>query len=374
MILKVPDHIKSLIPYEPGKPIEELERELGIKNSIKLASNENPIGPSHEAVKAIEKSLTNLHRYPDGSGFYLKEAIAEFFKLNPSNIIIGNGSNEIIELAVRTFLNPGDEIIMADQAFIVYRIVTQSVNCKGIIVPLKDFTHDLDKMSNAVTGKTRMIFISNPNNPTGTAVGKKDVERFMNRIRGDIIVVFDEAYYEYVERDDFPYTIEYVRAGKNAIVLRTFSKIYGMAGLRIGYGFAKEELVGYMNRVRQPFNTNSLAQIGAIAALKDINHLEKSREVNRKGKEYLYEELKRLGIEYVPTEANFILIKTCSDPESSSGESMKKGREVYNRLLKKGIIIRPLDGYKLPDYIRVTIGLPEDNERFIEALKEVGDL
>ncbi|MEK6545440.1 MAG: histidinol-phosphate transaminase [Nitrospinota bacterium] len=358
MELKIPEHIKNLIPYEPGKPLEELERELGIKNSIKLASNENPIGPSPEALRAIEKILPNIHRYPDGSGFYLKKTIAEYFNLRPQNIILGNGSNEIIELSVRTFLNPGDEIVMADQSFIVYQIVTQSANCKGIIVPLRDFTHDLDRMADAVTEKTRMVFISNPNNPTGTAVGRKDVERFMGRLRDDIIVIFDEAYYEYVERKDFPDTLKYVGEGKNVIVLRTFSKIYGMAGLRIGYGFARDKLVGYMNRVRQPFNVNSLALIGAVAALKDKNHLERSREVNKKGKEYLYGEFKKLGLNYVPSEANFILVKTGN------------GRNIYNRLLKKGIIIRPLDGYKFPDYIRVTIGLPEENKRFIEALKE----
>lgn len=374
MELKVPNHIKGLIPYEPGKPVEELERELGIKDSIKLASNENPVGSSPEALKAIANSLHNIHRYPDGSGFYLKEAIGRFFNLSPSNIIIGNGSNEIIELSVRTFLNPGDEVVVADQSFIVYQIVTQSANCKGIIVPLKDFTHDLDKMADAVTERTRMVFISNPNNPTGTAVGIKEVERFVGRLRDDIIVVFDEAYYEYVERDDFPDTIRYVRDGKNVIVLRTFSKIYGMAGLRIGYGFARGELVDFMNRVRQPFNTNSLAQIGAIAALKDTNHLQRSREVNRKGKEYLYKEFEKLGIEYIPTEANFILLKACSDTAHKSlyaGESIKSGREIYKRLLKKGVIVRAMDGYKLPDYIRVTIGLPEENKRFIEALKEV---
>lgn len=358
MELKIPEHIKNLIPYEPGKPLEELERELGIKNSIKLASNENPIGPSPEALRAIEKILPNIHRYPDGSGFYLKKTIAEYFNLRPQNIILGNGSNEIIELSVRTFLNPGDETVMADQSFIVYQIVTQSANCKGIIVPLRDFTHDLDRMADAVTEKTRMVFISNPNNPTGTAVGRKDVERFMGRLRDDIVVIFDEAYYEYVEKKDFPDTLKYVGEGKNVIVLRTFSKIYGMAGLRIGYGFARDELVGYMNRVRQPFNVNSLAQIGAAAALKDKSHLERSREVNRKGKEYLYGEFKKLGLNYVPTEANFILVK------------MGNGRNIYNRLLKKGVIIRPLDGYKFPDYIRVTIGLPEENKRFIEALKE----
>ncbi|MEK7845677.1 MAG: histidinol-phosphate transaminase [Nitrospinota bacterium] len=358
MELKIPEHIKNLIPYEPGKPLEELERELGIKNSIKLASNENPIGPSPEALRAIEKILPNIHRYPDGSGFYLKKTIAEYFNLRPQNIILGNGSNEIIELSVRTFLNPGDEIVMADQSFIVYQIVTQSANCKGIIVPLRDFTHDLDRMADAVTEKTRMVFISNPNNPTGTAVGRKDVERFMGRLRDDIIVIFDEAYYEYVERKDFPDTLKYVGEGKNVIILRTFSKIYGMAGLRIGYGFARDKLVGYMNRVRQPFNVNSLALIGAVAALKDKNHLERSREVNKKGKEYLYGEFKKLGLNYVPSEANFILVKTGN------------GRNIYNRLLKNGVIIRPLDGYKFPDYIRVTIGLPEENKRFIEALKE----
>lgn len=358
MELKIPEHIKNLIPYEPGKPLEELERELGIKNSIKLASNENSIGPSPEALRAIEKILPNIHRYPDGSGFYLKEAIAEYFNLQPQNIILGNGSNEIIELSVRTFLNPGDEIVMADQSFIVYQIVTQSANCKEIIVPLRDFTHNLDRMADAVTEKTRMIFISNPNNPTGTAVGREDVEKFMGRLRDDIIVIFDEAYYEYVERKDFPDTLKYVREGKNVIVLKTFSKIYGMAGLRIGYGFARDELVVYMNRVRQPFNVNSLAQIGAVAALKDKSHLERSREINRKGKEYLYREFKKLGLNYVPTEANFILVKAGN------------GRNIYNRLLKRGVIIRPLDGYKFPDYIRVTIGLPEENKRFIEALKE----
>lgn len=358
MELKIPEHIKNLIPYEPGKPLEELERELGIKNSIKLASNENPIGPSPEALRAIEKILPNIHRYPDGSGFYLKKTIAEYFNLRPQNIILGNGSNEIIELSVRTFLNPGDETVMADQSFIVYQIVTQSANCKGIIVPLRDFTHDLDRMADAVTEKTRMVFISNPNNPTGTAVGRKDVERFMGRLRDDIVVIFDEAYYEYVESKDFPDTLKYVGEGKNVIVLRTFSKIYGMAGLRIGYGFARDELVGYMNRVRQPFNVNSLAQIGAAAALKDKSHLERSREVNKKGKEYLYGEFKKLGLNYVPSEANFILVKTGN------------GRNIYNRLLKNGVIIRPLDGYKFPDYIRVTIGLPEENKRFIEALKE----
>jgi histidinol-phosphate aminotransferase len=359
MEIKIPQHIKNLIPYEPGKPIEELERELGIKNSIKLASNENPIGPSKKALKAIEKSLLDLHRYPDGSGFYLKRAIAEFFNVKTSEIIIGNGSNEIIELAVRTFLNPGDEVIIAAQSFIVYQIVTQSANCNKIIVPLKNFTHDLDSMLKSVTEKTRMIFISNPNNPTGTAVGKKDVDRFIENLRDNIIVVFDEAYYEYVERGDFPDTIKYVREGKNVIVLRTFSKIYGLAGLRIGYGFTKGELVDFMNRVRQPFNVNSLAQIGAIAALKDIKHLEKSREINRKGKEYLYREFERLGIEYVPTDANFILLK------------VRNGREVYNRLLRKGVIVRAVDCYKLPDYIRVTIGLPQENKRLIEALREV---
>ena len=359
MELKIPEHIKNLIPYEPGKPIEELERELGIKDSIKLASNENPIGPSSKALKTIERSLPNIHRYPDGSGFYLKDAIADYFNINPSDIIIGNGSNEIIELAVRTFLNPGDEVVFADQSFVVYQIVTQSANCKNVIVPLKDFTHDLNGMAKAVTEKTRMIFIANPNNPTGTAVGRNEVERFMKRLSNDVIVVFDEAYYEYVERKDFPDTVKYVRDGKNVIVLRTFSKIYGLAGLRIGYGFAGDEIVGFMNRVRQPFNTNSLAQIGAIAALKDSKHLKKSRDVNRKGKKYLYKEFEKLGIDYIPTEANFILAR------------VENGREIYNRLLRKGVIVRAMDGYKLPDYIRVTIGLPEENKRFVEALSEV---
>lgn len=367
MELRVPEHIKGIIPYEPGKPIEELERELGIKDSVKLASNENPIGPSQEAIRAIEDSLPNIHRYPDGSGFYLKGTISDYFNVKTSEIILGNGSNEIIELSVRTFLNPGDEVVIADQSFVVYQIVTQSANCKKIIVPLKNFTHDLNGMADAVSKKTKMIFISNPNNPTGTAVGRGDIERFMGRLRDDIIVVFDEAYYEYVEREDFPDTVKYVRDGKNVIVLRTFSKIYGLAGLRIGYGFARDEIVGFMNRVRQPFNVNSLAQIGAVAALKDKSHLERSREVNRNGKEYLYGEFRRLGLDYIPTEANFILVKV----GNGSTSSPCNGREIYNKLLKKGVIVRAMDGYKLPDYIRVTVGLPEENERFIEALLEI---
>ncbi|MBI5328435.1 MAG: histidinol-phosphate transaminase [Deltaproteobacteria bacterium] len=355
----VSDEIEALVPYPPGKPMEELERELGIKNSIKLASNENPLGPSPKAVDAVSKALKNLHRYPDGGCFYLKEKLAQHLKVRPENLIIGNGSNEIIELIIRTFLRPGDEAVMGNPSFAVYPLVVPAAGGKSILVPLKNLTHDLDAMFNAITEKTKLVFIANPNNPTGTMNTKAQVDKFISRLRDDgIIIVLDEAYYEFVTDKDFPDSLDYLNSGKNLVILRTFSKIYGLAGLRIGYGIAPEKLNFYMNKVRQPFNVNSLAQIAAMAALDDNEHLKKSHKNNKDGLEYLFNEVKAMGFEYIPTQANFFLIK------------VGKGKEIYDALLRQGVIVRPMGSYGLGEYIRVTVGLPEENKRFVKALKK----
>ncbi len=358
--LKVPvsGDIASLVPYPPGKPIEELERELGIKGSIKLASNENPLGPSRKAVEAIAGALNNLHRYPDGSCFYLKEKLAGRLGVSSGEIILGNGSNEIIELLIRAYLRSGDEAVMADPSFAVYPIVVKSVGATAVTVPLREMRHDLREMSRAVNKKTRVVFIANPNNPTGTIVTSREFEEFIGSVPEECIVCVDEAYFEFVRSMEYPRTIEYVKAGRPVVLLRTFSKVYGLAGLRVGYGVAHPELVDYMNRVRQPFNVNSLAQAAAIAALDDLEHLKRTLENNMAGLDYLYGAIAALGFEYVPAEANFFLIK------------VGNGKKVYEDLLKKGVIVRPMAGYNMPEYIRVSVGLPEENRRFIEALSD----
>ena len=374
-MIKAPEHISALRPYIPGKPIEELERELGIRNSIKLASNENPAGPSPAAIRTITAGLKKtLNRYPDGSGYYLKTALAEklsknppsppfnkggqggiTYNITPENIILGNGSNELIDIAVRTFLAPGDEAVMAHPSFVVYSMAVQAAGGKAIQVPLWDYNHDLDAMLNAVTLKTKMLFIANPNNPTGTMNTKEEFDRLMIKIRDGILVVVDEAYYEYVTDTGYADSFKHFRAGRDILILRTFSKIYGLAGLRIGYGIAQQEIITEMNKVRAPFNTNSAAQKAAIEALKDKDHIKKSREINNRGKKYLYKELSSLGIRHVPTEANFIYMPIA--------DSMN----IYKKLLHAGVIVRPMGS----DAIRVTIGLPEENRKFTNALKKL---
>ncbi len=351
-------HIKDLKPYSPGKPIQELERELGIAGAIKLASNENPLGPSPKAVAAIKESLGEINRYPDGGGFYLKQTLAPSLEVESENIIFGNGSDELIEIICRTFLNPGEQVISADCTFVEYRLVSESFGAEMIAVPLKEFTYDLEAMARAVTEKTKLIFIANPNNPTGTMVNRVAFDKFMGDIPPQIILVMDEAYYEYAVSASFPDTISYIRQGRNVIALRTFSKIYGLAALRIGYGIAKSDIIDYMNRVRLPFNVNSLAQTAALAALSDKEHLSRSREVARQGREYLYSQFKELGIDYIPSAANFILLDTRRD-----------GRRIYQAMLKEGVIVRPMEVYDLPGYIRVTVGTEGENRRLMEALK-----
>jgi histidinol-phosphate aminotransferase len=356
-MITAPAHIKSINPYVPGKPLEELERELGITGSIKLASNENPLGPSPLAIKALCKGLNDLNRYPDGSCYYLRQALSERLRVRPEEILFGNGSNEVIELAVRTFLNPGDEAVIAHPSFVVYSTIVQAVNGKNIIVPLKEWRYDLQEVASRITGKTKIVFIANPNNPTGTINTETEMSEFMERVPEGALVVVDEAYYEYVTRSDYADSMKYFREGRGILVLRTFSKIYGLAGLRIGYGIAGAEIIAEMNKVRQPFNINSLAQKAAVAALGDEKHLAKTRLTNEKGKRYLYRELSAMNIAFVPTEANFIYIHLKD----------KSAVKIYDSLLKKGVIVRPMGA----DAIRVTIGLPKENRRLIEAMKSV---
>jgi len=355
-MIPVSENIKNITPYVPGKPIEELERELGISGSIKLASNENPLGPSPKAIAAIKKAVEGLNRYPDGSGFYLSQALAKMYGVDINQIILGNGSNELIELVVRTFVQPGDEIISADPSFVVYRMITQAAGGTNVIVPCRDMRHDLEAMAEQITPKTRIVFIANPNNPSGTMNSKTEMDRFMDRVPDHLVVAVDEAYFEYVTHADYPDSLDSLKAGKNVLALRTFSKIYGLAGLRIGYGITTPEIAELMNKVRQPFNTNSLAQVGALAALADRKHVEKSIAINNEGKQFLYQTFQRLSISYIPTEANFIMFETRLD-----------GRELYTALLKLGVIIRPMGGNRL----RVTIGLPEENARFVRELEKI---
>jgi len=355
-MITVSDNIKTINPYVPGKPLEELERELCITGSIKLASNENPLGPSPKAVAAIKKALEGLNRYPDGSGYYLSQALAKRYDVDVSQLMLGNGSNELIELAVRTFVQPGDEVVSADPSFVVYKMITQAGGGTNIIVPLKDDRHDLDAMAERITLKTKLVFIANPNNPTGTMNTKAEMDRFMDRVPDHVLVAVDEAYCEYVTHVDYPDSLDYLRDGKNMLVLRTFSKIYGLAGLRIGYGITKPEIAELMNKVRQPFNTNSLGQAGALAALADRKHVEKSVAINNEGKQFLYQSFNRLGIVFIKTEANFVMFET-----------RFSSQELYTMLLKTGVIVRPMSGNR----IRVSIGLPEENKRFVDELEKI---
>jgi len=346
-------------PYIPGKPIEQVKRELGLARVDKLASNENPLGPSPRAVKAMRKFLNQVNLYPDGSGFYLKKLLARRLRLRPENIILGSGTDEIIEIIGKTFLEPTDEIVVSEHAFIRYKMAGELMGCGVREAPMRNFTHDLEAMRKAINRRTKIVFIANPNNPTGTYVTEEAVERFMNGMPEEVIVVFDEAYKEYVTRKDYPKTLPYVRHGRTIIVLRTFSKIYGLAGLRIGYGVGKSELIEFMERIRPPFNTNSLAQVAALASLSDKSHVRKSRNLVDKEKSYLEESLEKLAIEFVPSVTNHILLK------------VGNGRNVFEKLLRRGIIVRPMEEYDFPEYIRVTIGFPQQNRRFINALKEV---
>lgn len=358
--MKPNEYVRDLVPYLPGKPVEELERELGITGAIKLASNENPLGASPKAIGALRDRLQEINWYPDGDSFYLKNELAAKLRLSSENLIVGNGSNDVIEIAARTFMKPGDEAIMGEFAFIVYPLVTKAIGAVAVLSPMPELVHDLEDMHSRISSKTKMIFIANPNNPTGTMVTKDEFEWFLEKVPEDIIILVDEAYFEYVESKQYPNSLDYHKTRASIITVRTFSKIYGLAGLRLGYGAASADIISYMNRVREPFNVNSLAQAAGISALSDTEHVINSREINKEGKYFLQSEFRKLGIKYFDSYTNFILIDLRADPTA-----------IYNALLKEGVIVRPVGGYGLKTHLRISIGLMDENKRFIEALKKI---
>jgi len=352
--------ILDLKPYIPGKPIEEVKRELGLEEVVKLASNETSIGPSPLALEAIKKEIENIHLYPESSSRQLREKLAHKLKLDKEMLIIGNGADNIIDLVGMAFINEGDEVISGEITFPAYETITKIMGGKLISVKLKDFSFDLEEIVQRINERTKIIFICNPNNPTGTTVDKKAVDRFIKQVPENVVVVFDEAYYDYVEDNNYPDSLSYVLEGKNVIIIRTFSKIAGIAGIRVGYGIAKPELVSYLRRVVSPFPTNRLAQVAALASLNDEKHYKKVLKTNQEGKKYLYRELKKIDLFYLPTETNFIFL------------DLKENSEViFEKLLRKGVIIRPGKIYGCPTFIRVTIGTACENQKFIQAIYEV---
>ncbi len=352
--------VLSIKPYVPGKPIEETKRQLGLKEVIKLASNENPLGASPKAIRAIKKCLSGVNRYPDAQGFYLKKRLAKYYGLARENFVLGNGSDELIDVIIKTFVEPDENIITSDTTFLEYEIIAQ-VNVRKIKkAPLSYFKYDLRAILKLVDKKTKLIFIANPNNPTGTYVTKYEVSDFLNALPKKVIVVFDEAYDTFIDVDDYPDSLNYLKKKKNVIILKTFSKGYGLAGLRLGYAILAPESANYLERVRQPFNVNILAQAAGLAAMDDKDFLKKTRNLILKGKDFLYQELSKMGICYVSSVANFILVDTG-----------RNGLEVFKAMLKFGLIIRDMYQYGLKNFIRVTIGTEKENKRFICVFKKI---
>jgi len=354
------EHILGIAPYEPGKPIEELERELGIHDAIKLASNENPLPPSERVQKAIVAALATLNRYPDGGGFYLRQALAKKHGVTPEHVVLGNGSNELIELLVHAFMRPGDEAVVPHPSFVVYPMSVQAAGGIRVVVMLRDYRLDLEAMGRAVTPLTKLVFIANPNNPTATMVTADEVERFMARVPDRTIVVFDEAYVEFAQGPDFPDSLGYMKQGRKVVVLRTFSKAASLAGLRVGYGVADPDAVALLNRIRPPFNVNSLAQAAALAALDDEPHILECVRLIDAGRQFLYDEFKALGLKYVPSRANFILV-----------DVGRSAAEIYQKLLREGVIVRPMTSFGMETALRITVGTPQENRRLVRALGAV---
>jgi histidinol-phosphate aminotransferase len=357
------DYISELKVYEPGKPIEEVARELGfddVADIIKVASNENELGPSPMAVEAMQEEISEMHRYPDGGAFYLKRKLARNLDIEPDQILFGCGSNELIVFLGHVFLEQDRNLIMGAEAFAVYFLVAAMYNAEVIRVPMPDHVHDLEGMLAAITPDTRLIAVCNPNNPTGTMVAPDALDRFIEKLPDHVVAIIDEAYFEVMPEESKPDVLKHIRAGKkNVMLLRTFSKGYGLAGLRIGYGIGHPELIGLLNKVRQPFNVNAMAQVAAMAALDDITHLVETREMVEEGIRFFERELPKLGIETVPSGANFILCRTGN------------GQDVFQALQQRRVIVRPMDPYGLPEYIRITIGTPEQNASVLAALEEV---
>ncbi|MBI2311222.1 MAG: histidinol-phosphate transaminase [Betaproteobacteria bacterium] len=356
-----PEYIRAIAPYQPGKPISELAREMGLDEAkiIKLASNENPLGPSPMARQAMERALAEVHLYPDGNGFELKAALSRHYRVAPDQIVLGNGSNDVLELAARVFLKPGTAAVYSQHAFAVYPLVTQAMGSEGIVVPARNFGHDLEAMGRAITPETRLVFVANPNNPTGTLAAPAELLAFLKGVSRDVAVVLDEAYNEYLPDDLKGDSVAWLRQFPNLIITRSFSKAYGLAGLRVGFGLAEPRVADLMNRVRQPFNVNSVAQAAATAALEDRDFVRRSFQINRAGMAQIATGLRRLGIEYIPSFGNFLSFRV--------GDAAG----VYQKLLRQGVIVRPIGIYDLPEHLRVSIGLEHENERFLQALERI---
>jgi len=358
--LKINDTLARLPVYQPGRPLEEVARELGlpVANIIKLASNENPLGPSPKAVAAMREAAAQVHLYPDGNAFYLKQKLARNLDLEPARLILGNGSNEIIEFIGHAFLRPGGNIVVSQYCFAIYPIVAKLFGAEVVTVPARDYGHDLAAMRQAVTPQTAVLFVANPNNPTGTLAPREEILRLIRETPEQVLLVLDEAYIEFLEEPAD--TLAIVRSGKpNLLLMRTFSKILGLAGLRLGYGIGSPEVIAALEKVRQPFNVNSIAQAGALAALDDEEHVRRTRENNRQGLAFLEGWCKAHGLEYVPSAANFVLVR------------VGNGAKVFDQLQKLGVITRPMGGYELPEWIRISVGTPAENRRCVEALEKV---
>ena len=359
--MKTTPFLENLPVYQPGRPIEEVARELGLDpdSIIKLASNENPLGPSRLGLAAMRRALAQVNLYPDGNAFYLKQKLAAKLGVTPANLILGNGSNEVIEMVGHALLAPGAEVVVSQYCFAVYPIVTALFGAKLVVVPAKNHAHDLDAMRAAITPNTRIVFVANPNNPTGTTAGREELARFVNAVPPNILLVLDEAYIEFL--DEPLDLLPEIRSGAkpNLLLMRTFSKIYGLAGTRIGYGIGHPDFIAALEKIRQPFNLNSVAQAGALAALDDTKHVEKTRKINSRGLKLYARTFRKLGLEFIPSQANFILVRVGA------------GQRVFEELQKLGVIVRPMGGYQLPEWIRISIGTPKENKRCLEALKSV---
>ncbi|MEJ2007306.1 MAG: histidinol-phosphate transaminase [Acidobacteriota bacterium] len=358
----LPPWASRIRPYPPGKPIEEVERELG-HTAVKLASNENPLGPSPKALEAVRNCLDRANFYPDGGGYYLRKKLAEFHQIDMSQLILGAGSTDLIELVAKTFLTPGDQGITSQSSFYIYRLAIEEMGADLVQTPLRDNAFDLAAIAHSVTQRTKVIYIANPNNPTGRMVTADDMDRFLDALPPRVLVILDEAYYEYVREPNYSHSIDYVRNGRNVLVLRTFSKVYGLAGLRLGYGIGSPELIEALNRLRSPFNANSLAQAAGLAAIDDQEHVVRSVESNTREMKFVTEELALAGVRYTPSVTNFILVDTGRDCE-----------EDFIRLMHEGVIVRPMKLYGFPTSLRVTIGKHEDNEKFLESLARVSKM
>ncbi len=359
--LTLNEHLATIVPYEPGKPTEELERELGLKKTIKLASNENPLGPSPRALEAMRHAAAGCHRYPDGGAYYLKRRLARELDVPLEWLIIGNGSTEIVEMLTKAFLPPHGGSLVSEGAFIMYRIATLAASAPVCSVPMTaDRRHDLAAMAAAVTPAIRLVFIANPNNPTGTSCDRREFDAYLDQVPGTVLTVIDEAYREYVDDSNYPDAFQALRSGSAVMVLRTFSKIYALAGARIGYGIAHPDVIRALEKVRSPFNTNSIGQAGALAALDDRQHQIRSAAENRQQRDRLEADLVRRGLQFLPSSTNFVLMAPGFP-----------GREAFQALLHQGVIVRPMDGYGFPDHVRVSIGVRAEMDRFLLALDKV---